>query len=184
MKYFKKMIGERLYLSPMCSEDAETYAAWLNDLEVAKYLMIPSLMISLEAEQEFISKFQKEPHFAIVLKDGDRLIGNCGIIDIDNVHRRAEVGIFIGDRAAWGQGYGTEALGLLIDYAFNLLNLRNLMLRVYAPNARAIGCYKKLGFQEMGLRRQSHFFGGRYVDELYMDLLAEEFIRPSVIPQI
>ena len=102
-------------------------------------------------------------------------------MDIDRVHRSAEVGIFIGEEGKRGSGYGTEALGLLCDVAFNLLNLRSLMLQTYDYNERAQAAYRKVGFREIGRRRCAHFYGGAYHDIVLMDLLAEEF-GPSRVP--
>ena len=63
----------------------------------------------------------------------------------------------------------------MLDYGFNLLNLNNIMLCVYSFNHRAINCYKKIGFKEIGRRRNSKFIGGKWFDGVFMDMLAEEF---------
>jgi RimJ/RimL family protein N-acetyltransferase len=94
------------------------------------------------------------------------------------------VGIFIGEKSYWNRGYGEEALRLLMDYAFNLLNLNNLMLNVYAFNSRAINCYKKIGFKEVGRRRQARRIQGKSYDIIYMDILAEEFNSASSLPPL
>lgn len=113
--------------------------------------------------------------FAIVDADNDKLIGNCSIFRINERNRKAEVGIFIGDKNYWSKGYGTEALSLLIDYAFNVLNLNNIMLEVFGYNKRAINSYKKVGFKEIGRRREAIIFASEKHDEIYMDIIASEF---------
>ena len=85
------------------------------------------------------------------------------------------LGIAIGEKEYWGQGYGTEATRLLVDYGFNLLNLNSIMLGAFVFNERAIACYKKVGFKEIGWRRQARIIGGQKYDVLLMDILAEEF---------
>lgn len=182
MKYFKKLIGEKVYLSPICLEDAMQYCEWLNDLEVSKHLLIFNRQLNLEREQTILEEMQKndEQVFGIITREDDKLIGNCSLFRINERHRKGEVGIFIGDKSYWNKGYGTEALGLLCDYGFNILNLNNIMLEVFDFNERAINCYRKIGFKLIGKRRQAIFIGGRVVDELYMDLLAEEFQSPYI----
>lgn len=174
MKYFKKLIGKNIYLSPMSSEDAETYTKWMNDLSTTDGLGGSARMVSLEGEKEWLSQAGGQYLFAIVSQDGDQLLGNCGIESIDYIHKTAEIGIFIGDEENRNKGYGTEVMNLLIEYGFNYLNLNNLMLRVFSFNERAIACYKKAGFNEIGRRRQSYYLKGTYYDQVYMDIIKED----------
>lgn len=87
------------------------------------------------------------------------------------------VGLFIGDEENRNNGYGQDTLNLLLDYGFNYLNLKNIMLKVFSFNERAINCYKKVGFKEIGRRRQSYYLKGKFYDDVYMDILREEFIN-------
>ena len=174
MKYFKKMVGKRIYLSPMNVEDAETYVKWLNDLSVTDGVGSSYRITSIESEKEWIINNSNQYQFAIVSLEDDKLIGNCGIQGIDQIRQCAEVGLFIGDEENRNKGYGEEVLNLLLDYSFNYLNLNNIMLKVFSFNERAINCYKKVGFNEIGRRRQSYYIKGRFCDEVYMDILKEE----------
>ena len=81
----------------------------------------------------------------------------------------------IGNKKEREKGYGTEAIKLLLDYAFNHLNLNNIMLELLKTNERAKKCYLKCGFKELGVRRQSHYFEGIYHDSIYMQILKEDF---------
>jgi RimJ/RimL family protein N-acetyltransferase len=177
MKYFKKLVGENIYLSPVNPDDAEIYTKWLNDPEVTDWLGGTERILSLPAERKFLEKTADEGGyiFAIVRLEDDALLGSCGIRDIIHTNRRATVGIFIGEAENRSRGYGTEALKLLLGYGFNTLNLHNIMLGVHADNARAIHCYKKIGFREYGRRRECIFKNGGYVDSLYMDILENEY---------
>jgi len=85
------------------------------------------------------------------------------------------LGIAIGEKAYWNKGYGQDATKLLLDYGFNLLNLNNIMLGVFSFNERAVNCYRKVGFKEIGRRRQARIIGGKKFDVILMDILAEEF---------
>lgn len=176
MGYFKKIKGERVYLSPINIEDAEKYTEWLNDLEITINLSMAHNTYTLDQEKEALRSLSAEGYnFAIVNQEDDQLLGNCGLMNVDLINQIGEVGIFIGNKNFWNKGYGTEAMQLLLDYAFNLLNLNNIELKVYAFNRRAIKCYKKCGFKEIGRRREAHIIAGEKYDELYMDILAAEF---------
>lgn len=176
MKYFKKIVGERIYLSPVNPEDNEKYVEWLNDLKLSLNLTMAPKIISLEKEKEILENMSKEGYnFAIVEKEKDKVIGNCGLMDVEFVHGTAELGIFIGEKDYWNKGYGTEVINLLLDYAFNLLNLNNIMLKVHSFNKRAVKCYKKCGFKEIGRRRNAFVVGEDKYDDIFMDILAEEF---------
>jgi RimJ/RimL family protein N-acetyltransferase len=181
MKYFPKMMGSKVFLSPISLEDAERYTAWLNDLSVTRFLTLASTQISLHGEREHLESLSKAHNYAIVEKASGELLGNCGIMDIDETDRSAEVGIFIGEEAKRGKGYGTEALTLLCDYAFNVLGLHNLMLRVAAFNGAGQASYRKIGFKEFGRRHGSRFYAGGFHDMVYMELLAKDF-GPSRLP--
>ena len=96
--------------------------------------------------------------------------------------RSAVLGIFIGDDSNRGKGYGKEAIKLLLEYGFNNLNLNNIMLSVYSFNKRAIKVYESLGFKKFGTRHKSHYFKGKFYDEIQMEILKEEYseIEPFI----
>lgn len=177
MKYFKKLIGERLYLSPLNIEDAEKYVEWFCDFKVTDGLGRSGSIMTIEAEREWIENSLKnnELNFAIVDLESDKLIGTCSLENINYQNRIGTVGIFIGDEDNRSKGYGTEALKLLLDYGFNYLNLNNIMLTVKSFNERAIRCYEKVGFKEFGRRRESYFLNSKYYDDIHMDILKSEF---------
>jgi len=177
MKYFKKLIGERLYLSPLNIEDAEKYVEWFCDFKMTDGIGKSGNIMTIQAEREWIEQTLKnnDLNFAIVSLEKDELIGNCGFANVSHQNRIGTVGIFIGDENNRSNGYGTEALKLLVDYGFNYLNLNNIMLTVKSFNKRAIKCYEKVGFKEFGRRRESYFLNGKYYDDVHMDILANEF---------
>jgi RimJ/RimL family protein N-acetyltransferase len=149
MPYYKKLVGEKCYLSPCSKEDAEKWTEWFNDSEVTLPLGDEAYTpFSLEKSQEIVSNAIKhqEHIFSIIARENNLLIGRCLLFDIDWVNRKAMLGIVIGEKAYWGNGYGKEATILLLDYAFTLLNLNSVMLGVIEFNERAINCYKKAGF--------------------------------------
>ena len=177
MKYYKKLIGDRIYLSPMSIEDAEKYVEWMCDFKVTDGIGKSSDLVTVEGERDWIESVLKsgELTFSIIDIKTDQLIGNCGIMNINQKDRVAELGIFIGEETNRSKGYGAEALKLLLDYGFNYMNFNNIMLKVRSFNERAIACYKKIGFKEYGRRRECCFLNGKYYDNIYMDILAKEF---------
>jgi diamine N-acetyltransferase len=120
---------------------------------------------------------QEEKPLVIDMKDGDgwRLIGNSSFFAFDWIARSAEVGIMIGDKTVWSQGYGTEVMTLLLRHGFETLNLNRVYLRVHADNKRAIRTYEKAGFVHEGCMRQAVYKSGQYGDLLYMSVLSEEW---------
>ena len=175
MKYYKKLVGERIYLSPMNVEDAEIYVKWLNDFAVTDGIGTSNRVVSLEGERDWLSLNSSQSQFAIIRAEDDKLIGNCGIQAIDQSRQCAEVGLFIGDEENRNKGYGQDVLNTLLNYGFNYLNLNNIMLKVFSFNEGAISCYKKVGFKEIGRRRQSYYLKGKFYDDVFMDILREEF---------
>lgn len=177
MKYFKKIVGKRLYLSPISLEDTNAYVKWLNDFEITDRLNQSCKICNEISEKAWIEKTLENglSNFAIVNLENDTLIGNCGINDIDYISRTATIGIFIGDKDNRGKGYGTEAIKLLINFGFNYLNLKNIDLKVFDFNENAIACYKKVGFKEYGRRHSAYFCNGKYHDIIYMEILSDEF---------
>ena len=176
MKYFKKIEGEKVYLSPMNLEDIEKYVKWMNDFSTTDGLGSSSKVTTFESERAWLinNMDKKEQQFAIVLKETDKLIGNCGFVDINHLHQRGEVGLFIGEEENRSKGYGTEALSLLVEYGFNYLNLKNIMLKVFSFNKRAIKTYEKIGFKVLGKRTEDYYLNGKWYDEYFMEILKKE----------
>ena len=177
MKYYKKLIGERIYLSPMNAEDAEKYVEWFCDFKMTDGIGKSSSITTIQSEIEWIENNNKngDLNFAIVDLENDELIGNCGIMNINYINRSVEVGIFIGDENKRSNGYGTESLRLLLDYGFNYLNLNNIHLGVKAFNERAIACYKKVGFKEYGRRHECYFLDGKWHDAIKMEVTEQDY---------
>ena len=188
MEYVRKLEGEKTYLSPLTPDHASFWYRWHNHLQAALLSACPGHKTP-GREQEFRggieSMLERGWHlFLIVLAESDQPIGWCGLGQIDPQARRAHMAVIIGERAWWSKGLGQDALRLLLDYGFNLLNLNSVELFVNEDNARAIRCYEKLGFQIVGRRREARIQGEMKQDVLLMDLLASEFESPVILPTI
>lgn len=176
MKYFKKLVGERIYLSPRSSEDAEKYVEWFSDFEISDYIRKSGKVMTVEVERKFLEEnCTPDATFSIVTLEDDKFIGSISLESINSISRTATLGIFIGEKEYLSNGYGTEAIKLILDFGFNYLNLNNVKLDLIEVNERALNCYKKCGFKEYGRRRKCNFVNGKYYDDIAMDILAEEF---------
>jgi diamine N-acetyltransferase len=172
--------GKRIRLRRDERGDLPKFVEWLNDPEVRRYISI-NLPISQANEEGWFENMLKLPAeeqpFAIEIRDQDawRLVGNCGFFNIDHRSHGAEVGIFIGDRSCWNQGYGTEVMRLLLQIGFNTLNLNRIFLRVDKTNKGGIRAYEKAGFVHEGGFRQATYHDGKYEDLLFMSVLRSEW---------
>lgn len=170
-------IGARVYLRALEVSDAALAVAWLNHPQVRQYISRHS-PLDVANEEEFIRGLAARPGdeiFVIALREPERPIGLIGLHGFSNPSRRGTLGITIGEPDCWGQGLGSEAIELLLEHAFDELNLHRVELCVYATNKRGIACYEKLGFVHEGARREAMVVHGDYVDELQMGLLAREW---------
>lgn len=111
----------------------------------------------------------------IASKENDALVGDIALQDIDTMNRSANIRIAINRQQHQGKGFGTEALRLMLDYGFGILNLHRIELNVFAFNERAIHVYEKLGFRREGVQREALFYDHKYRDSILMSILGDEF---------
>ena len=176
MKYFKKLVGDRIYLSPRSTEDYEIFTEWLNDFETTDYLGRSGQLQSISAEKEYLENSSNpKSTFVIVTLNEDKMIGTVGLEKFDDINRTATLGIFIGDKNYRSKGYGTEAIKMILEYGFKYLNLHSIRLDLLSINERAHKCYLKCGFKDTGASREQIFLNGKYYDKLHMDILENEF---------
>jgi UDP-4-amino-4,6-dideoxy-N-acetyl-beta-L-altrosamine N-acetyltransferase len=157
-------LNTRVSLSSIRPEDSRTLFRWINDPETVRF-NAAYRPVHWAGHEEWCRSLGASPDkqvFAIRLED--RLIGVVQFIDIDPIHRSAELTIRIGEDGDRGCGYGTEALRLATEFAWRDLNLHRVWVRVFANNARAIAAYRKAGFVEEGTLREAAHIDGRYVD--------------------
>jgi RimJ/RimL family protein N-acetyltransferase len=172
--------GERIRLRGVEKEDLPQFVAWLNDPEVIDGLGLFMPIASGDESRWFESVTTHEPAekpLVIEVRDGEdwRLAGNSSFMNVEWKNRLAEVGLFIGDKSIWNQGYGTEVMRLLFKHGFETLNLNRIWLRVFADNPRAVRVYEKAGMLHEGCYRQGVYKKGVYVDVLIMSMLKSEW---------
>lgn len=171
--------GERLYLRALVETDASgPYVDWFNDEEVCRGNSHHVFPYTLEAARAYI-RHTSETHdaliLAIVLRDGDRHIGNVALQQIQSVNRSAEFSIVIGDRAVWGKGHGKEAGRLICEHGFAALNLNRITCGTFDDNIAMKRLAAYLGMREEGRRRQAAYKLGRYVDVVEYGVLKHEY---------
>ena len=170
--------GERIFLSHVLREDLPLYAQWFSDLELTTYTGAVGRSFTLEQEQEWYERTAKDSSnytFAIVVRERRQPIGIVSLMNIRQRRRVAELGIAIGDKSAWGQGYGSEAVRLMCDYGFTFLDLHTIFLWHFGFNERAHHAYLKAGFQVAGRLRGGDVFDGQRYDDILMDITREDF---------
>ncbi len=170
--------GTKICLRALEQDDLPHFVRWINDPETRRFMMM-RFPLSMTEEENWWEGFVTRQHdyiFAIEADDG-AYIGNIGLHGIERENRRALLGIIIGEKAYWGQGYGTDAVKAMLGWAFGYMNLNRVALTVYAYNERAIGCYLKCGFRHEGAMRQARYVDGQYYDELMMGILREEWLQ-------
>ena len=172
--------GKKVILRPLSLNDAPRFCRWLADQEVTKFLAIyESPAPSVKEEMEWIKKARRDKNnfrLAIDTIDGVH-IGSIALNKIDRFTKRAEFGIFIGDKKYLGQGLGTQACQLIIDYGFKKLKLHRIYLRYIAYNIRGEKSYLKCGFKIEGRLRDHTFRDGYFHDQILMGLLAGEYLK-------
>lgn len=174
------LYGKRVRLRALEREDVPKFYDWVNDSEVVAGLTLFLPMSHLDEEKWFETATQRPQEgkpLAVDIPEGKgwRLIGNCSFFDFDWVAHSAEVGIMIGDKSVWNQGYGTEVMSLLLRHGFGTLNLNRIYLHVFAENKRAIRAYEKVGFVHEGCKRQAIYKNNKYNDVLVMSVLRQEW---------
>jgi diamine N-acetyltransferase len=172
--------GERVRLRGVEREDIPRFVEWLNDPEVIDGLVLYLPMSTAEEErwfEELASKPAEERPLAVdaLQREEWRHIGSAGFHNIEWKNRLAEVGIAIGDKSVWKQGYGTEVMRLLLQHGFENLNLNRIFLHVHETNQHAIRTYEKAGFVHEGHMRQAVYKNGKYRDVLVMSVLRSEW---------
>lgn len=174
------LVGDRVYLRPIEVADADAFAE-ATAAERTTFSKSGRLPLSpLTFDQEFAGPAPGAPPrsvgFAVVRIVDDRLLGSVALIDIDWVNRSAETASYLLGEEVRGQGYGTEAKMLLLEYAFDRIQLHVLQSWVRETNTRSAAALVRQGYRPAGRRYWNGMQHGVYVDHLIFDLLREEWI--------
>jgi RimJ/RimL family protein N-acetyltransferase len=171
--------GERVRLTALRSDDAPTMARWYEDGEFARLfdasVAYPKTESAMMKWMDATERDQNAYALAIRFLYNDEIIGYVELDGIQWSHRVGWLAIGIGSQAHRSKGYGTEAMRLLMHFAFQELNLHRLQLTVFAYNEPAMHMYERLGFQREGAFREYLLRDGKRYDMLLYGLLASEW---------
>ena len=172
--------GDKVALGPLRRDLAATYARWANQLDVRRGLDNRSIATQETQEKwvdDNVEAGAKSPpevaEFTIYDRSDGTPVGTAGLFKINHVNGHAEFGIALGDRR--GQGLGTEATRLVLDYAFHVLDVRNVLLETLEWNVAGLKAYERAGFRRIGVRRGAVISRGRPTDVVFMDAVPEDF---------
>ncbi len=171
--------GQRLYLRSLVESDADgPYSNWFNDEEVCAGNSHHVRPFTREAALEYVRYARQTPDsliLAMVLREGDRHVGNIALGSINRLYRSAEFTIVIGDKSVWGKGYSKEAAYLLCDHGFSSMNLHRIGCGTFQDNEAMKKLARALGMKEEGRRREAAFKRGRYIDIIEFGVLRDEY---------
>ncbi len=150
--------GARVVLREKQLGDASSDYRWRTDPDLARFDAARPLMMNF---QEYLALYREELLYpsptrrSLAIEDETgRHIGNIMYYNIDAIHQQAELGITIGERECWGQGYGTEAVRLLVHLLLRRKSFLRIHLKTLAWNKRAQRCFRKAGFVDCGRSRR------------------------------
>lgn len=181
-----RLSGELVHLAARDPDMlAEKFALWNQDSGWDRFLdSDPPRLHSVKKWKEWQEKdlerqSQDDAFFAICTKAEDALIGFIALFNLYKYHGDSLVAIALGEREYWSRGYGTDAMRVMLRYAFMELNLRRVGLIVFEYNPRAIRSYEKAGFVHEGRVRGMMLRDGRRWSYLYMGILREEWLAQA-----
>jgi RimJ/RimL family protein N-acetyltransferase len=170
--------GKLVELAPIDTDkDTATWESWNRDSDYLRLLDdMPATQFSASMIKEW---FEKEDYsgtlFTIRTLEDHKLIGFIELMGYDWIARNAWVGIGIGDADYRSKGYGSEAMNLMLKFAFRVQNLHRVNLGVFSFNPRAIRCYEKCGFKYEGTERDYVYKDDQYWDAQLMGVLQSEW---------
>ncbi|MDA8234625.1 MAG: GNAT family protein [Clostridia bacterium] len=172
-------VGSKVYVRTLKRSDLVRVVKWKNDPEIGYLVRGIPIQTNLQLENKRFDKARDEG-------DGTRLLITTkenlpiGLIVLDNIdknNKKASLGMLIGEKQYWNQGYGTDALVALLDYMFIKLDFNRVSLEVFDYNLRAKRAYEKIGFKEEGLQREGLLQGNVFHDIYLMGITKRDFVE-------
>lgn len=180
--------GQLVRLSAFDPEEmSKAWSRWNRNSEYFRLLnssgqAIQSPKATLKWMEEEVAELSPASYFfGIRTLAEDKLIGELALDVVNWSGREAFVGLGIGETEYWGKGCGTDAMNVLLRFAFTEINLHRVTLSVFEYNPRAIRSYEKAGFRHEGRVRRALNKEGRRWDVLYMGILREEWLERNRI---
>ncbi len=173
------LIGEHLYLRPLePAQDNHFYSTWMNDEEIRRYFSVyPTSDARGRERLDNLYKDTRHILFGVARIEDNALIGLVGLKDINTLNQSAEFYVIIGDRSAWGKGYGTEATRLMVRYGFMELNLNRIQTQDMEENVGGWRTDEKAGFKYEGTLRAMIPRFGKFHNVRVYSMLRSEFLE-------
>ncbi|MEO8680724.1 MAG: GNAT family N-acetyltransferase [Vicinamibacterales bacterium] len=147
----------------------DSYAGWLNDPEVNRYLESRFVPHDIASVRDFVGGVLADSRALLLgIRALGRHVGNIKLAPIEVHHGLGEVGIMIGEREAWGRGLGSEAIRCVATIAAQEFGLRKLTAGCYASNVGSAKAFQKAGFHVEGVRPRHFLLDGRPEDLILM----------------
>lgn len=173
----ERLSGEKIILRNISENDGNiTYLSWLNDYAVNRYLETRWSEQTLEGIRAYISAMISSPKdilLAIEVRESGKHVGNIKLGGIDYNNSNANIGYFVGEKDCWGTGIATEAVSLISDYAFNVLNLHRIYAGIIEGHNASRRVLEKNGFELEGNMRDACKFENRFVSHIYYGKVVE-----------
>lgn len=179
MIFNQKIVGARIHFNVLDPNFiTEKYVDWLNQPHINRYLELRFFKNDRQSTASFVEGLNSSAEnyfFGIYLNNSGTHIGNIKLGPIDFNHLSATIGILIGDTNFWCQGYATEAIELLKEFAFKRLNLLKLNAGCYSCNVGSAKAFLKAGFSQEGLQKSQVICDGARSDVILYGLVRQEF---------
>jgi ribosomal-protein-alanine N-acetyltransferase len=144
------LIGSRLHLRCLQDDDVTPrYVAWLNDPAVNRFLEVRFARQTIESTRDFVRAVNASRDtllLGIFVDEGRRHVGNIKIGPVNTHHRRADIGLVVGEAGEWGKGYATEAIWMIAEHGFRAMGLQKITAGCYGDNTGSLRAFEKAGF--------------------------------------
>jgi diamine N-acetyltransferase len=177
--------GKRVQLRAIEPEDEDILFRWEND---RKFWQVSNTLAPFSRhilrqylEQAHLDIFQtRQLRLVIEVTEPGKPVGLIDIFDFDPHHRRAGIGILIGESEEWGKGYAKEALAILLDYVFNVLLLNQVYCSIDESNAASMHLFRNAGFRVTGIREKWNRIPGGWSNEWFLQITAEDWLESGL----
>jgi len=167
-------IGKSVYLRAPDPEDINgNWYQWFSDPEVTQYLGDRYWPNTRELQADFFESIKNSRErlvLCICLSETDEHIGVCNLSAINWVHRHADIALIIGEKKYRNGLVAVETMSLLLNIAFNRLNLQNIRASHIATNPSTSVLLKIFGFREAGRLNKFSYFNGDYFDSIFSQI--------------
>ncbi len=173
MKTITKIMGARIFLKLLVPEDvANLYLAWMQDQEVLRHTNTKAKAYTVEQLKDYVATKYASPNdflLGIFLIDDNKHIGNIKIGNVNLADKSGDIGIIIGDKSIWGQGYATEAIALATDYAFSNLGINKIIAGMTKENIGSYKAFRKTKYQDVDKVIKDSLCDGKYAQTLLVE---------------